>query len=344
MDETMRHVLLERYFGYEPSRGAAIAALVVYLILTVVGVVLSLKTRSYYMLLVPVTSFLEAAGYIARVDAVGKPGFNNFLVMQLFLIITPTLLAVACYITVGRVLAASGVQRVGRLRSPLIAKLFGASDAVTLTIQCAGGGFLGVAGTRPELYNTGMAIEIIGLVAQLAFFGLFFFVAVWVYVTPKTGVSRLSGARRVFWGLFVGIGLVSIRNFFRTIEFASGRESSISTSEVLFYAFDSILVAVAVAVLLACHPGPLLARLQLEVAAGATADAKAASLEMGLAQAPSAGSAAGEPGCKLKGAPAQAQAPARAPPAAFTYAHAHAHPPAAEAVAFSRGPSSDSLV
>jgi hypothetical protein len=56
--ETVLHLL----FGYTPSKPAAIAAVVMYAIITVAVAAVTLKTRTYYMLTVVVTGILELIG------------------------------------------------------------------------------------------------------------------------------------------------------------------------------------------------------------------------------------------------------------------------------------------
>lgn len=56
--ETVLHLL----FGYTPCKAAAIAAVVLYAIITVAVAAVTLKTRTYYMLTVVFTGVLELIG------------------------------------------------------------------------------------------------------------------------------------------------------------------------------------------------------------------------------------------------------------------------------------------
>ena len=49
-------------YHYLPNKAAAIAAVVLYAVISLVVTALSIKTKSYYMLTVAVTGFLELAG------------------------------------------------------------------------------------------------------------------------------------------------------------------------------------------------------------------------------------------------------------------------------------------
>jgi hypothetical protein len=55
-------VLVILYHHYLPNKAAALAALVLYAFISVAVTAVSVKTRSYYMLTVAVTGFLEVAG------------------------------------------------------------------------------------------------------------------------------------------------------------------------------------------------------------------------------------------------------------------------------------------
>jgi hypothetical protein len=55
-------LVLQLTYGYIPSKPAAIAAVVLYAIITVAVAAVTLKTRTYYMLTVVFTGILELIG------------------------------------------------------------------------------------------------------------------------------------------------------------------------------------------------------------------------------------------------------------------------------------------
>jgi len=61
-------------YHYIPSKSAAIAALVLYILVTIAVTAVTLKTRAFYILTVSVTGILEVIGRQALVLAVERQG------------------------------------------------------------------------------------------------------------------------------------------------------------------------------------------------------------------------------------------------------------------------------
>ena len=105
--------LLQALFGYHPNQPAAVVALLAYAAAAGGSTFLNLKTNTRYTWIVTTTSVFEACGYAARLYVSGHPTIGAYIAQQLFLVITPTLLAIAAYMIAGRLMAMSNSQRMG---------------------------------------------------------------------------------------------------------------------------------------------------------------------------------------------------------------------------------------
>jgi hypothetical protein len=113
--------------------------LTLFAVISLVITGISIKTRSFYMLTVAVTGFLEMAGYAIRIYMMTHTTLNALIIMQALLVIPPVLLAIVEYITVSKLLALATGGKPSRF-SRTVSWLFIVSDLLCLTLQGAGGG------------------------------------------------------------------------------------------------------------------------------------------------------------------------------------------------------------
>jgi RTA1 like protein len=113
-----------RFFGYHPNKAGAAIALIAFLAAAVVTSVLNVKTRTRFTWIVTITALLEMVGYAARFQMMRSPSLGNFVIMQSLLVITPTLLAVAVYLVVGKLMMLADNQQMGCLTASRIGTIF----------------------------------------------------------------------------------------------------------------------------------------------------------------------------------------------------------------------------
>jgi hypothetical protein len=112
-------------------------------------------------------------------------------------------------------------------------------------------------------FNRGKSIILVGLVLQLASFGIFLIAAIIFHYRMARNPTTISYSmdsrskmqwRGVMYLLYLTGGLIFIRSVFRFIEFTGGNDSVIMTSEAYLYICDSTLMFVVLAVLGYFHP------------------------------------------------------------------------------------------
>ena len=104
------------------------------------------------------------------------------------------------------------------------------SDAVTLFIQCAGGGLLAMI--NPAVVNIGAKIELAGLILQLCFFAIFACITIHIHNSHRFGLSQRPGSRLMFGCLYASMILLTIRNVYRAVEFAQGFQGESTSLDI----------------------------------------------------------------------------------------------------------------
>ena len=94
---------VEDYFQYKPSLALNTIALVLFALITLIIAVQTVKHKKRYMWLIVFTGGLEVAGYICHLVAAEKPNLNAYIANLVFIILAPNFLALANYVTVGKV-------------------------------------------------------------------------------------------------------------------------------------------------------------------------------------------------------------------------------------------------
>ena len=135
---------------------------------------------------------------------------------------------------------------------------------LSFLIQIAGSGMLS------SNFSLGKAIILVGLAAQIIFFGLFVTCATIFHRRlsrlPTPISLRLDeehsklGWRYVTRVIFVASALVFVRSIFRLVEFTGSMDSPMIKTEAYLYICDSTLMFLVLAILIYWHPAKYIAR------------------------------------------------------------------------------------
>ncbi|KAG2425793.1 hypothetical protein HXX76_013418 [Chlamydomonas incerta] len=251
--------LLVQLFGEMPAIAPAVIALILYALAGLVALLLTWRTRAWFMCVVTITAWLEALGFAARVIVINSPNLNVYIGMQALLIITPVILPLVDYIVVGRLVALGDAAALHRWIKPVyIPRFFLASDVFTLMLQGAGGGL--ISSTDPKSRDMGRNLLLAGLFLQLGFFTAFTALTAWAQTNRGFGLRERSKALiprlgTVFACLYTTIALMYLRNIFRTVEFIMGYDGYLATHEAFFYGFDFVPIFGSVLIFCVWHFG-----------------------------------------------------------------------------------------
>lgn len=222
--------------------------------------------RVHVPLLLPWPLDVLLTGWSTRLVMLAKPEMNMFITHQALLIISPVLLAIVEYITLGRLLALTSTPGfnndpvravpVGNNRSSAgssarrtssggagasstrlataVKWCFTFSDIICLLLQSTGGAMY----SRPETANLARSLLLVGVGAQLVFFSAFIILTVYVQNSRRFGFRGNKSFRPVFVCLYVTTLLMHLRNAFRVAEFAEGFDGDLAHHEFYLYVFD----------------------------------------------------------------------------------------------------------
>jgi hypothetical protein len=202
---------------------------------------------------------VEIAGYLMRYLA-SKDHSNIalFIVQTLCILVAPALFAASIYMVLGRLIMLVRAEAYSPIRPTRLTKIFVIGDLLSFLIQIMGSGILS------NNFSLGKTVILVGLIAQIVFFGLFVAVAVLVFrrltrdPTPMAkrmdSRSTKTGWRGIMFVVFLASALIFVRSLFRLIEFTGDQDAPMQKSEAYLYVCDSTLMFLVLAVLIYFHP------------------------------------------------------------------------------------------
>lgn len=249
-----------RFYYYQPSLAAAILFTTLFTLTTTTHIYQLLRSRTYFLIPFIIGGVFESVGYIGRIiaaeEAPGPYQLAPYIMQSVLLLVAPALFAASIYMELGRIVVM--IQGDGALfiRRTWLTKIFVVGDVVSFFIQAGGAGLL--SSGDAEKIDVGRDIIIVGLVLQVAFFGLFVIAAaifhfrIWRHPTPL--VAERPWKKHML-GLYIVSVLIFVRSIVRVVEYVQGYDGYIMTHEVFLYVFDGLVMLAAVVSMNVIHPG-----------------------------------------------------------------------------------------
>ncbi|KAI0669854.1 RTA1-domain-containing protein [Trametes maxima] len=275
--------LTSPFYGYLPSASGSIVFLLLFIFTTILHSVQATRTRTWWLLWTVVLAGTgEILGWAARSRSHYAPLDGNAYLMQtVVLIISPTPLIGALFVTFGRMSVRLG-QQYSRLSPRLYSKVFIAADIVALLIQSVGGG-IAASSNDVTTGRLGSNIMLGGIVFQLISLTVFCVLLIeylfrrfndrplgskhYAMSTDSSRSPTMSGSSwtpverpmvQLAVGLCIEAILLYIRAIYRTVELADGWTGKVIQTQYLFFLFDGVMVLLTMTALNVCHPGKLL--------------------------------------------------------------------------------------
>lgn len=262
-------------YGYYPSLPGNTFFLAIFAIFTLSNLVLGLRFRTYtYTVAMFFGCLGEVIGYVGRVLLHSNPYSQVGFDMQICcLIISPTFISAAIYLTLKHVTLAFGPEY-SRLKPKFYTWIFICCDMFTLILQGAGGGIAASAKTD-SMQKIGNDLMLAGIVLQVAILLAFaaasadFLLrlshslkATNMTMSPEAYSLLLDTKFRAFVaGLLLAFVAIFIRCCYRIAEMAGGWANPIMQNETDFIVLDGVMVLVASLCLTVLHPGYCFPRL-----------------------------------------------------------------------------------
>ncbi|KAK5163947.1 uncharacterized protein LTR77_010343 [Saxophila tyrrhenica] len=248
------------YYRFHPSLPAAVTFVALFALATGLHLFQMIRVRTWFMIPFVIGCGLEAIGYVFRIvsstEAPGPYSLAPYLLQAVLILIAPTLFAASIYMELGRIVLMIDGERALFVRRKWLTKIFVTGDIIAFGIQSSGGSLL--SSDTPSTVDIGNIIVIVGLFAQIIFFGLFIGAATIFHV--KMGKAQTQLARERPWtkhmiSLYIVSALIFIRSIIRVVEYVQGEDGYIMTHEVFIYVCDAALMFAAVVTMSVIHPG-----------------------------------------------------------------------------------------
>ena len=258
--------LSDSIYGYYPTLPGNAIFLAVSVACLLTQVFLGIRSRTWTFLLVMCCGcFAESIGFVGRVLLHYNPFSNAGFNMQVCcLIMGPAWLAIGIYLTLKHLVIAYGPQY-SYLKPAYYTWIFISLDAVSLSLQAAGGGLAAGAEDHPEQMTLGNNLAISGIVMQVATLAVFAALGGLYFVRrhcqqkiesmPTSLVMQTVRFKCFLGALTVAFVTIFIRCVYRIPELSGGWASPLMMDEGLFIALDNMMVLVAMVALTVCHPG-----------------------------------------------------------------------------------------
>ncbi|KAF9044610.1 RTA1 like protein [Hymenopellis radicata] len=199
-------------------------------------------------------TFMESIGYIGRIISHNDTeALGPFIMQQILILMAPALFAASIYVVLGRIIVALRAERLSLVRVSKLTKIFVCGDLFSFMIQSSGGGLMAM---RNSMASLGQKIVLVGLAAQILWFGGFMVVSAVFHVRMqkyKVPVEQENWTR-LMYVLYASSGLILVRSVIRMVEFGQGHDGSLISNEVYLYIFDSVLMAIVVLLFNVFHP------------------------------------------------------------------------------------------
>ncbi|KAI3324746.1 RTA1-domain-containing protein [Xylariaceae sp. AK1471] len=241
-----------KLYRYDLSLPAAIVAVAVFLILSVMHVWRLRRHQAYYFTPFTIGGLFQVVGYTGRIWSHFDPlAIGGFVIQAILILVAPALYAASIYMILGRLICAVRAERISIIPIKWMTKIFVVGDVLSFLLQ-AGGGGIQAAGTL-ELYDLGEKIIIAGLFVQILIFSFFLITTIIFHYRQSTHVREQP--TEVPWQRYLNVlyavsGIILVRSIFRVIEYLQGNRGYLIAHEVFLYIFDALLMATVMAIFL----------------------------------------------------------------------------------------------
>ncbi|KAF8484081.1 RTA1 like protein-domain-containing protein [Gautieria morchelliformis] len=244
---------------YLPSKAIGVAGFAIYFVLSSLLLWRLVRNRDWWGLCLPIGGYGEALGFLLRVF-ISQPKLRTslgfYIAMDFFIVLSPALFLAFNYILYGRLIRLAVGRAHAFIRPERVATLFVLSDVFTFIVQGSGGSLQVQQGTAA----LGRDVFLIGIIAQGASYALYVVLLAFSHRSILRTAKAANEPRdepwwRIFHLVYFSSLFIIIRSIYRVVETAEGQDGYLMTHEWCFLAFDSIPLAIGIAVYIFWWPG-----------------------------------------------------------------------------------------
>ncbi|KAJ6579164.1 RTA1 domain-containing protein [Mycena vulgaris] len=252
-------------YNFYPSFAAAVLFSVLFGAVTVLHIVQAVKHKTTFCWVLIMACLWEFSSFVTRaISTKFQQSAGLALVTQILVLMAPLWVNAFDYMVLGRMIHFFLPSRsILGISGALLGVAFVTLDVVSFVVQLIGGSLAGPTAPESEVFK-GIHLYMGGVGIQQFF--IFIFLGLAVHLHRQLRALERSGTGKTNWKpllitLYASLGLISIRIFFRLIEFSAGQkesENSIPFHEVYFYVFEAVPMLLALAAMNVVHPGAVL--------------------------------------------------------------------------------------
>lgn len=229
---------LQTYFHYTPNEPLALISLILFFLIAFPMGYKNLKYPSRFLWILVGATLAECISYIAREIAIHNVTKVTYIIMLLFVLLTPNAIALVNYMAVGKICTYAEFTSTW-FKPYYIPRFFFIADIFCFAIQGFAGGLL--ASNNTDSMKLGADVFTVGVILQLVFIGAFCFVTYWCdRKLKREQPDKHQLCQKAFITLYVTILLLTIRTIYRTVEYKTGYDGVVATTEWIYYAFDTL--------------------------------------------------------------------------------------------------------
>ncbi|CAK7235066.1 hypothetical protein SBRCBS47491_009163 [Sporothrix bragantina] len=257
-------------YNFNPTFAPAVAFSVIYALLTVVHVAQAFIYKKRYTWVIIMAALWETIAFVLHALGAHDQQNSGYATgWTLLFLLAPLWINGFVYMTFARtVYCYKPDHKVWKIAAVGMSKYFVWADVVTFIIQAVGGVMV-VPGASANVIKIGIDVYMAGLGLQ-EFFILIFLSLMIVFNRDCLALERdgfmtrqngfLHGWRGMLYTLYLVLGLISFRLFYRIAEFGGGVKPSnpVPFHEAYGYAMDALPMAICLLLLAVMHPGRLL--------------------------------------------------------------------------------------
>ncbi|KAJ7243549.1 RTA1 domain-containing protein [Mycena rebaudengoi] len=252
-------------YKFYPSFAAAILFSVLFGVTTVLHIAQAVKYKTTFCWVLIMACCWEFLSFVTRaISTKYQQNAGVALVTQILVLMAPLWLNAFDYMVLGRMvhffLPSHSILGIS---GSVLGSTFVLLDVVSFVIQLIGGTLAGPLASEAEVFK-GIHLYMGGIGLQQFF--IFIFLGLAVCLQRQLQALERNGTGKKNWRpllftLYASLGLITIRIFFRLIEFSAGREKDknpLPFHEVYFYVFEAVPMLFALAAMNLVHPGSVL--------------------------------------------------------------------------------------
>ncbi|KAF8194801.1 RTA1 like protein-domain-containing protein [Mycena galopus ATCC 62051] len=252
-------------YDFYPSFAAAVLFSILFGVVMALHIAQAVKNKTTFCWVIIMACFWEFSSFMTRaISTKHQQSAGLALVSQILVLIAPLWVNAFDYIVLGRMIHFFlPSHSILGISGSLLGIFFVMLDVVSFVIQLIGGSLAGPTAPESEVFK-GIHIYMGGIGLQQFFIFIVLALAARLHRQlqrlERTGTGKTNW-RPLLFTLYASLGLITIRIFFRLIEFSAGNEADqnpIPFHEAYFYVFEAVPMLFALAAMNVVHPGSVL--------------------------------------------------------------------------------------